>query len=59
MAAAVTDEMLDTIALAGTPDEVRARYAERRDGLFERTLLWPPFGGLDTVSAVIDTFATP
>ncbi len=59
MAAAVPDEMLDTIALAGTPDEVRARYAERREGLFERTLLWSPFGGLDTVSAVIDTFATP
>jgi len=38
----VTDEMLDAIAMAGTPDEVRARFAERWDGVYERTLLWPP-----------------
>ena len=32
MVAAVTDEMIDSIALAGTPDEVRERFAERWDG---------------------------
>ena len=42
MAAAVSDEMIDTIALAGTPDEVRARFEERWDGVYERPLLWPP-----------------
>lgn len=57
MAAEVPDEMLDTIALAGTPDEVRARYEGRRAGLFERTLLWTPFGGPDAVAAAIDVFA--
>jgi len=56
MAGAVTDDMLETIALAGTPDEVRAQYAARREGLFERTLLWSPFGGLDVVRAVIEAF---
>lgn len=54
---AVPDEMLDAIALAGTPDEVRARYAERWDGVYEHTLLWPPaFGGMEAVRAVIDAF---
>jgi probable F420-dependent oxidoreductase len=58
MAAAVSDEMIDTIALAGTPDEVRERFAERWDGVYERTLLWPPaFRGLDGVRAVIEAFA--
>ena len=57
---AVPDEMLDTIALAGTPDEVRARFAERWDGVYERTLLWPPaFRGMDGVRAVIDCFRAP
>jgi probable F420-dependent oxidoreductase len=57
MADAVTDEMLDTIAVAGTPDEVREQFARRRAGLFERTLLWTPFGGLDAVRGVIEAFA--
>jgi hypothetical protein len=49
--------MLDTIALAGTPDEVRARYAERWQGVYERTLLWPPaFRGLEGVQAVVQAF---
>jgi probable F420-dependent oxidoreductase len=56
MAAAVTDEMLETVAVAGTPEEVRRQLARRRD-LFERTLLWTPFGGLDGVRAVIDALA--
>jgi probable F420-dependent oxidoreductase len=55
----VTDEMLDTIALAGTANEVRERFAERWSGTYERTLLWPPaFLGIDGVRAVIDAFRT-
>ncbi|PTL59586.1 LLM class flavin-dependent oxidoreductase [Paraconexibacter algicola] len=56
---AVPDEMLDTIALAGTPDEVRARYAERWAGVYETTLLWPPAfagAGMDAVRRVVDAF---
>ena len=54
----VPDEMLDTIALAGTPDEVRARFAERWAGVYEHTLLWPPaFRGMDGVRAVVEAFA--
>jgi probable F420-dependent oxidoreductase len=57
MVGAVTDEMIDSIALAGTPDEVRERFAERWDGVYERTLLWPPaFRGEEGVRAVIDAF---
>ena len=57
MASAVTDEMLDAIALAGTPDEVREQFEQRRAGVFERTLLWSPTGGLDGVLATISAFA--
>jgi probable F420-dependent oxidoreductase len=58
MAGAITDEMIDAIALAGTADEVRARYEERWAGVYERTLLWPPaFKGTEAVHAVIDAFA--
>jgi probable F420-dependent oxidoreductase len=54
----VTDEMLDTIALAGTADEVRARYRERWAGVYEQALLWPPaFQGLAGARAVIEAFA--
>ena len=57
MAGAVTDEMLDAIALAGTPEEVRSQFDQRRSGVFERTLLWTPVGGLDAVRATISAFA--
>ena len=54
MADAVPDRMVDAIALAGTPDEVRRRYEERFAGVYERTLLWPPaFRGMDGVRAVV------
>ena len=54
---AVTDEMLDAIALAGTAEEVRSQYERRRRGLFEWTLLWPPaFTGLEGAAAVIEAF---
>jgi alkanesulfonate monooxygenase SsuD/methylene tetrahydromethanopterin reductase-like flavin-dependent oxidoreductase (luciferase family) len=56
MSAAVSDEMLEAIALAGTPEEVRSQYEQRREGLFERTLLWSPLGGLDAVRATLDAF---
>jgi len=57
MVAAVTEEMIDSIALAGTPDEVRDRFTERWDGVYERTLLWPPaFRGAEGVRAVIEAF---
>jgi alkanesulfonate monooxygenase SsuD/methylene tetrahydromethanopterin reductase-like flavin-dependent oxidoreductase (luciferase family) len=57
MAAAVTDEMVDAIAIAGTPADVRAQWKERRAGLFERTLLWTPGLGFDGVRRVIGAFA--
>jgi alkanesulfonate monooxygenase SsuD/methylene tetrahydromethanopterin reductase-like flavin-dependent oxidoreductase (luciferase family) len=58
MVAAVSDRMLDTIALAGTADDVRKRFEERWAGVYERTLLWPPaFRGLDGTRAVLDAFA--
>jgi probable F420-dependent oxidoreductase len=59
MANAVPDEMLDTIALAGTPEEVRERFAERWTGVYEQTLLWPPaFRGMEAVRAVIEAFGS-
>jgi probable F420-dependent oxidoreductase len=58
MAAAVSDHMLDTIALAGTPDEVRRRFSERWSEVYEQTLLWPPaFRGMEGVRAVCETFS--
>ncbi|MFL5822091.1 MAG: LLM class flavin-dependent oxidoreductase, partial [Solirubrobacteraceae bacterium] len=57
MATAVSDQMLEAIAIAGTADEVRAQYESRRAGVFERTLLWTPFGGLEAVGRVIETFS--
>ena len=60
MAAAVHDEMVDAIALAGTAEEVRRRYDERFAGVYEHTLLWPPaFLGLDGVRAVVDALSRP
>lgn len=60
MVAAVTDRMIDTIALAGTPEHVRARFAHRWAGLYEHTLLYPPsFAGTAATTAVIDAFTPP
>lgn len=59
MTAAVSEEMIDAISLAGRPDEVRARFEERWQGVYERTLLWPPaFRGPDAVRAAIEAFAS-
>ncbi|MEZ5155355.1 MAG: LLM class flavin-dependent oxidoreductase [Solirubrobacterales bacterium] len=58
MVGAVDDEMLDAIALAGTAEDVRRRFASERQGVFDRTLLWPPAHlGLDGALAVIEAFA--
>src|SRR5436190_13938094 len=60
MTAAVSDEMIDSIALAGTADEVRTRFAERWNGVYERTLLWPPaFRGQEAVRSLIEAFRAP
>ena len=62
MAAAVSDDMIDALALAGTADDVRrgfARFAAR----FDRVLLSPasfmssPQRVRDNVAAVVDAFA--
>jgi probable F420-dependent oxidoreductase len=58
MAAAVTDEMLESIAVAGTPEEARAQYYRRPADTFERTLMWTPLGGLEAVRATIDAFSS-
>ena len=48
----------DAIRLAGTPDEVRDGFAQRWDGVYERTLLWPPaYRGKPAVHSAIEAFA--
>jgi probable F420-dependent oxidoreductase len=59
MIGGVSDEMIDTIALAGTPDEVRERFESDWADLYETPLLWPPvFKGLAGVEAVVRAFAS-
>ena len=61
MTALVTDEMLDEMAVAGTPDECRAAV-ERRSGSADRLLLGAPVVATDPGrmreyhDAIIDTF---
>jgi probable F420-dependent oxidoreductase len=58
MIGAVSGEMIDTIALAGTPEEVRERFEADWSDLYETALLWPPvFRGLAGVEAVVRAFA--
>ena len=45
MAAAVTDDMLDAIAIAGTPDECRAQFT-RYEGLLDEALFYTPTFGI-------------
>jgi alkanesulfonate monooxygenase SsuD/methylene tetrahydromethanopterin reductase-like flavin-dependent oxidoreductase (luciferase family) len=45
LSAAVSDEMLDQIAVAGTPAECRAQM-ERCDGLLDHALIYPPSLGV-------------
>ncbi|MCP4038265.1 MAG: LLM class flavin-dependent oxidoreductase [bacterium] len=63
MNAAVTDELVDAIAIAGTPDQVRDQL-KQWDGLAEHVLLYPPSVGVapgrtqENLSAIIETFGT-
>lgn len=62
MIEAVTDEMVDTIAVAGSPDEVRQRLDASFGGIYDRVLLYSPSYGLSTgrlrenLDAIIDAF---
>ncbi len=62
MAAAVTDEMVDQIAIAGTPDEVRDQL-KAWEGLADHVLLYTPSIGIkgervqQNLDAIVDTFA--
>jgi len=62
MVAAVPDEMVEQIAIAGTPAECRAQLS-RWDGLLDEALLYsptfalPPTRALENHRALIDTFA--
>jgi len=63
MEAAVPDEMVDAIALVGTPDEVRDRVSQW-DGLSEHLLFYSPSVGMTTervqenLTAIAETFGT-
>jgi probable F420-dependent oxidoreductase len=46
MAAAVPDTMIDAMAAAGTPEEVRARL-DRAADMFDHVVVYPPSFGLD------------
>ncbi len=64
MTALVTDRMLDTFAVHGTPAEARQRFAARYGGLYERPLLFFPCLGVDRgrhregMTAIVETFGT-
>ena len=55
MIACITDEMCDTYAVAGTPDEVREQI-RRWEGLADEVYLGPPWATPDTARTA-DTFA--
>jgi alkanesulfonate monooxygenase SsuD/methylene tetrahydromethanopterin reductase-like flavin-dependent oxidoreductase (luciferase family) len=63
MAAAVPDEMVDAIAIAGRPDEVRDQL-KQWETLADHVLLYSPSVGMkpgrvaENVDAIIDTFRT-
>ncbi len=62
MTEAVTDEMVDEIAIAGTPDEVKDQL-KAWEGLADHVLLYTPSIGLkgervqENLDAIVDTFA--
>jgi alkanesulfonate monooxygenase SsuD/methylene tetrahydromethanopterin reductase-like flavin-dependent oxidoreductase (luciferase family) len=63
MIAAVPDEMLDEMAIAGTEDEVRDRFRADFADRHDHVLLYPPSYGIEpgrfaeNANAIIDTFA--
>lgn len=63
MTAAVPDELVDAIAVAGRPDEVRQRIEQWR-GLADHLLLYAPSAGVslervrENLGAIVETFGT-
>ena len=63
MAANVSEEMIDEIAIAGTPDEVRDQL-KAWEGLAEHVLFYAPSVGVkservqENLDAIVDTFAS-
>jgi hypothetical protein len=63
MTAAVSERMLDTFAVYGSPVEARQRFSARFAGLYEEPLLFFPCLGVDAgrhregMEAVVETFA--
>jgi probable F420-dependent oxidoreductase len=63
MIAAVPDAMVEQMAVAGTPDEVRDQLEERFGGVYEQTLLYPasfgshPGRAAENVDAILETFS--
>lgn len=61
---AVSDHMLETFAIAGTPDEAREQMRERFADRYEETLLYAPSFMVepdefkDSLNAILDTFGT-
>jgi probable F420-dependent oxidoreductase len=63
MAAAVTDDMVEQIAIAGTPDECREQL-QKWDGLIDLPILYTPTAGVSAARAmenhrlIVETFAS-
>ncbi|PXY16732.1 luciferase [Prauserella flavalba] len=63
MIAAVPDDLVDLLAVAGPPDEVRQRFATNFADVYDHTMLYSPSFGLseerfaENVLATIETFA--
>lgn len=64
MISAVSDDMLETIAIAGTPDEAQQQMRERFAERYEETLFYAPSFMVepgefeDSLHAILDTFRT-
>ena len=63
MSAAVSDELLDAIAVTGRPDEAREQLRQW-EGLTDQVLLYPPTVGTrpervrENLAAIVDTFGS-
>jgi alkanesulfonate monooxygenase SsuD/methylene tetrahydromethanopterin reductase-like flavin-dependent oxidoreductase (luciferase family) len=60
MPALITDEMLNTFAIVGEPEEVGPKLIERYDGLLDRVTPYVPFipGQMDRLwQAGVEAFA--
>jgi alkanesulfonate monooxygenase SsuD/methylene tetrahydromethanopterin reductase-like flavin-dependent oxidoreductase (luciferase family) len=56
--AALPDELIDELAITGTPDEARRQFAERWDGVYDVPAFYTPGGPRvrDYLAAAIETF---